>query len=144
MEHLGEVQRNHGEIEAAGAAVLAVSFAAPEMAAEYAADHRLPFPLASDTEHAAYRAFGLARGERGRVFRPSAILQHVALRLRGFTPGRHRQDDIYQLGGDFVLDRAGNIALAHPSVAGDDRPAMADLLRAVRAVRSSPATPITR
>lgn len=135
MAHLGEVQSRLAELNANEAKVLAVSFAPPEMASEYAADHALPFPIASDVDRSAYRAFGLARGERARVFRPRAIAHHLGLRLRGFSPGRHQQEDVYQLGGDFVVDREGRIALAHPSVAGDDRAPVAELLDALRTLR---------
>jgi AhpC/TSA antioxidant enzyme len=132
MEHLVKVQEHLAEIEAAGARVLAISFGAPEMVAAYRADHALPFPVASDVERNAYHALGIGRGGVQKVWRPSAIWQHIALRLRGYTSGRHRQSDVLQLGGDFVIGRDGRLLLSHPSVAGDDRVSIGEILAALK------------
>lgn len=132
MEHLGEVEQQRAALDAAHARVLAVSFAEPDMAAAYARDRAMVFPLASDAPREAYRAYGLRQGASRNVWRPSAVLQHLGLRLRGFHPGRHRQPDVLQLGGDFVILPSGRLGLSHPSVAGDDRPTIDEILRALR------------
>jgi hypothetical protein len=41
------------------------------------------------------------------------------------------KDDIYQSGGDFVVDREGNILFAYRSQDPADRPSAAELLRAI-------------
>lgn len=133
MAHLGEVRDHLVSIESAGGRVLAVSFAAPAMAAAYRDDNALPFPVASDEPRAAYRAYGIPRGPVQQVWRPSAVVQHLALRLRGFKPGRHAQRDTAQLGGDFVIGSDGRLRLAHPSVAGDDRVAVSAIVAALAA-----------
>jgi peroxiredoxin len=131
MAHLGEVSEHQSEIERAGAHILAVSFAPAAMVAAYRADHSIAFDIASDVPREAYRAYGLGRGARTSIYRPTAVAQHLALRVRGYRPGPHAQDDVAQLGGDFVIGRDGHIRLSHPSVAGDDRASVRELLAAL-------------
>ncbi len=121
-----------------GATVLALSFAAPEMVATFEKDRGYPFRIASDEPRAAYRIFGIGRAPWWRIYRPSAIAQHLRLRLQGRTPRGPRQEDLAQLGGDFVIGRDGRAILAHPSVAGDDRVAVVELVAAVRRAAEPP------
>jgi hypothetical protein len=50
---------------------------------------------------------------------------------RGFTRTAKTGDDIYQAGGDFLLDSAGRVLFAHRSRDPADRPAVSRLLHAV-------------
>lgn len=45
-------------------------------------------------------------------------------------------DDIYQAGGDFLLDRDGHIPFAHRSQDPADRPAPAKLLAAIDRIKA--------
>lgn len=135
MAHLGEVRARMADLTNGGARVLAVSFADVEMARAYAGDHALPFPIASDPDRAAYQAYGVGRGSKTKVWRVTAIAQHLWLRLRGFRPGRHHQEDLQQLGGDFVIGADGALRLCHPSSAGDDRASVDELLASLRSAR---------
>jgi hypothetical protein len=55
--------------------------------------------------------------------------------LKLFRQGMKREDygkeDIYQAGGDFLLDREGNILFAHRSQDPADRPAAVQLIQAI-------------
>jgi hypothetical protein len=51
---------------------------------------------------------------------------------------RYKGDDIYQSGGDFLLDREGNILLAHRSQNPADRPASAQLLMVIDRIQREP------
>jgi hypothetical protein len=48
------------------------------------------------------------------------------------------KDDIYQSGGDFLLDREGNLLFAHRSQDPADRPAAAKLLEAIDSIARAP------
>jgi hypothetical protein len=48
------------------------------------------------------------------------------------------KEDIYQAGGDFLLDRDGNILFAHRSQDPADRPAATRLLEAIDSIVSAP------
>jgi peroxiredoxin Q/BCP len=54
---------SYGEIRGLGAALLGVSFDAPESHERFIAHHRLPFPLIADTGRALSRLYGAVRWE---------------------------------------------------------------------------------
>jgi hypothetical protein len=56
-------------------------------------------------------------------------------------PEHYEGDDIYQSGGDFLIDRNGNILFAHRSQDPADRPAVAQLLQALDRIRREPSKP---
>ncbi|CAL8317671.1 unnamed protein product [Merluccius merluccius] len=80
-----------------------------------------------------YRAFGLG-SSYAKVLKFSFLLQAAEYKSAGreFPDVPHRLlGDIYQMGGDFVLDEEGKVLLSHPSQHPLDRPAMADILAAM-------------
>ncbi|MDP3276198.1 MAG: peroxiredoxin-like family protein [Deltaproteobacteria bacterium] len=122
MAHLGQVQEALETLTQRDIAVLAICFGSPHEAREYREHYALPLDLASDSTRSLYHAYGLGQGRTRDVLRPRAILTHARLLLRGFRASETSpKQDIYQLGGDFVIDREGRIAHAYASVAGDDR-----------------------
>ncbi len=108
-------------------AIVVVSFAAPATLTRYQEQHHWPFPILADPDRHAYRAFALKRLSLLRVFSPATL--KLYLRMRGErTRERYSREDIYQGGGDFLLDRAGHILFAHRSRDPADRPSVAQLL----------------
>ena len=53
----------------------------------------------------------------------------------GMRPEHYDGDDIYQSGGDFLIDANGNLLFAHRSEDPADRPAAARLLTAIDRVQ---------
>ena len=94
----------------------------------------LPFPLLLDAERQAYSDWGLGRANLfGAMLSPKLNWRYARLLLKGerflgFAP------DMFQLGGDFVLDRQGCIAFAHRMRDNGDRAAVATLLAKLREV----------
>lgn len=122
------------DIEALGAAVLIVVQAAPAVLAGFLREGAWPFAIVSDPSLAAYRAFGLGKTTWADILRPRSIGRYLRLILRGQRPRRlHEGEDVLQLGGDFVLDRAGRLTYAHRSIEPTDRPPVDELLSALRA-----------
>ena len=120
-------------IRALGGEVLAVSFSPPARVAAYLARHPLPFPVVSDPDRWAYRAFALGRTSWLSFFRPAVLGRYLRLMFGGWMPWQAEQGtDLLQLGGDFVLDAGRHIILAHRSAEPTDRPAARQLLEAVR------------
>ncbi|HEY3167391.1 MAG TPA: hypothetical protein VGK57_09200, partial [Candidatus Binatia bacterium] len=66
-----------------------------------------------------------------RVFSPATLKLYVKLFREGMKREDYGKDDIYQSGGDFLVDREGNILFAHRSQDPADRPSAAELLRAI-------------
>jgi hypothetical protein len=130
------VRQGFEEIQRAGGAALAVASAPPSALAAFLARDPLPFPLVSDPGRRAYEAFGLERTTWANVLRPRALAGYLGLLLRGWGPRRpHPDEDVLQLGGDFVLDAEGRLAFAYRSRDPTDRPPIARLVQAVREAR---------
>ena len=62
QEHLRALRVYAGEVEAAGGAVVVVSFASPEHVASFSRAIGDPFRWLSDPARASYRAFAVGRG----------------------------------------------------------------------------------
>ncbi len=113
--------------------VLVISFGQDTWARAWLRDTGSPFPLLLDPERRVYRAYGLERSVL-RTWTPRVIwyyLRQIALGYR-----LHRLDgDPHQLGGDFIIDAAGVVRLAHRSRDPVDRPAVDRLLQTLSRLR---------
>ncbi len=117
-----------------GGEVLAISFAQPERVAAFLGRYPLPFPALADPDMAAYRTFGLGRISKWKYFSPGVLARYLKLMFRGWLPWKPTsEEDLLQLGGDFVLDAHRRAVLAYPSRDPTDRPPVQRLLEAVRA-----------
>lgn len=91
----------------------------------------VPFPVLVDIERQAYGEWGMGRSSLARIWLDPGVWRAYAgmvasgQRLR--RPGR----DTLQLGGDFIVDRAGVLTYARPQVR-DDRPPVTELIRHLR------------
>ncbi len=133
------------EFDRRAVTVIAVSFAEPAKLAYYQEQHRWPFKLLADPERNAYEAFNLKRLSWFRVFSPATLALYFKLWRRGAKREPYGGEDIHQSGGDFLLDREGNILFAHRSQEPGDRPAPARLLEEIdRVLSPRGAAPIVR
>lgn len=127
------MQKIHDDIKALGGEVLVVSFAQPQTLAAHLAIAPQPFPVVADPERKAYTAFTLGKTRLLSFFRPDVVWHYLRLIFRGWMPKRPKDDaDVWQLGGDFVIDRTGRLVYAHPSGDAADRPSNEELLKAMR------------
>ena len=109
--------------------VLVVSFTPPKMVAMYIEQYPQPFPVVSDPSRAAYLAFALSKTSPRALLRPGVIWHYLRLIFLGWIPKRPDKDaDLWQLGGDFIIDREGRLRYSHPSEDPADRPSRAELL----------------
>ena len=127
------MRQKHGEFEARGAAVLAVSFEPRDRLFQLSRQLQLPFPLLSDQERDSYRAYGLQRGYWRQIFSPQTVLAYVKLLVQGRLY-HFRRSDLRQLGGDFIVDPEGVIRYQNRSAAPHDRPSVDELMREVDAI----------
>ena len=116
--------------------IVVVSFAEPKQIARYADDHRWPFATFIDPERSAYRAFGLQRLSWLRVFSPATLWFYFRSRRNGQQRRDYGKEDIYQGGGNFLIDRQGNIHFAYRSHDPADRPTVLQLLHEIDRVQS--------
>ena len=88
--------------------------------------------LLADPSWRTHRAYGLRRGGFRDVWLSGPTwLAYARLLARGRRPNRPVQD-VYELGGDVIIDRKGRIAWAYRSRHPADRPAVAEILRRLR------------
>jgi len=120
-----------------GVAIVVISFAQPEQLLPYQKLHQWPFVILADPKRIAYQAFGLKRLSLLRVFSPSTLRLYVRLLREGKRFQNYGKEDYYQAGGDFLVDRAGNILFAHRSQDPTDRPDLGKLLEAIDRTKGS-------
>ena len=129
---------NHkSEFDRRGVSIVVVSFAEPCKLVRYQQRHGWPFAVFADPERKAYQALGLPRLSSWRVFSPSTLGLYLRLMRGGMKQERSDGADIYQAGGDFLLDRAGDILYAHRSRDPADRPPAVMLLREIDRLKSA-------
>ena len=121
------MRQKHEEIQARGAAVLAVSFEPRDRLFQLSRLLQLPFPLLSDQEMDIYRAYGLQRGNLRQIFSLRTVLAYIKLLARG-RMYQFRRSDLRQLGGDFIVDPKGVIQYQYASAAPHDRPSVDELI----------------
>jgi len=114
------------------AAVLVISFESPAALRRFHWFRDLPFLVVSDQSRRLYTSFGLRSRPLLRLFDRETMKTYARELLRGRLPPWPRAD-LRQLGGDVVLNRAGDVVFLHRSATPADRPSMETLLQVLRA-----------
>ena len=120
-------------IQRAGVEVIFVAFHDPDlMMSKMLHDLDLSFVLLLDRAREAYARWGLQTGTLTTLLRPGFLWALLKLVLKrptslGTAPPHHNQ-----LGGDFVVDRAGNLVFVNRMRSIHDRADIDDMLAAVR------------
>lgn len=129
---MAQLRRLEDDIDALGVQVLTISFGASFWVTAWQQDTGSPYPLLLDPERALYQAYGLGTSFV-RVWSPHVMWHYLKLVLRGqkLLPV---QGDPHQMGGDFIVDAAGFIRLAHASKDPVDRPPVEKLLSVLRSL----------
>ena len=113
--------------------VVVITFTEAERLAAYEQRQQLSFPVLRDPNRDAYRAYGLQRASLVRVWGWRAIRRYVEIFRADGLAGLHRPvEDTRQLGGNFVIDRAGTLTFAFWGEGPDDRPSVDALVDAAR------------
>jgi peroxiredoxin len=128
------VKATKDQFKARGVSIVVISFAEPQRLARYQEHHQWPFVILTDPKRTAYDAFALNRLSWLQVFSPATLKLYWRLLRGGKQREDYGKDDIYQGGGDFLIDREGNLLLAHRSRDPADRPTATKLLEIVERV----------
>jgi hypothetical protein len=121
------LRQKHGEIQAMGADVVAVSFEPRDRLFQLTRQLQLPFPILSDPERDVYAAYSLTQGSLLKIFSPKTVWTY----MKHFARGRryeHAASDWRQLGGDFILDEEGTVVFEYRGQTPTDRPTVASLI----------------
>lgn len=114
-----------------GAGLVAVSQAAPAVLAAHLEQQPRPFPFVCDPSRRVYQMMGLERGGWAMFLRPRVLGRYLRLLGAGWRPRVGSGEDLFQLGGDFVLDADRRLLLAHRSADPADRPSADTVLAAL-------------
>jgi hypothetical protein len=122
------------ELQRRGIDVVVVTFEEPWRAAAYVEQSRLPWPLLLDEERKLFHAYGMGRGRTLDVMGWDACIMSLGLLLRGRRL-RWPTGDVFQLGGDVLIDPDGRVRLHHVGRGPADRPAISDIVEAAHVER---------
>jgi hypothetical protein len=123
------VRERLDEISAAGVKALVVTQSRPEALSRAS----MPLPTVCDPERTVYRRFGLERGRWSMFFRWSVLARYLRLIFAGWRPHRgEAEEDMLQLGGDFLLSSERRLLYAHRSKDPADRPTATELVDQIR------------
>jgi hypothetical protein len=104
-----------------GLKVVVVTFAHDFLARSYVEDTGLTWPLLIDGDRQVYASYGMLTASFWDIWGPKTWLVYA----RELLKGRHlekSEDDIYQRGGDVLIDPAGTVRLHHVGAGPADRP----------------------
>jgi len=106
--------------------------AKPEVLKTFLARHPYPIPFLSDPSLSAYRHFHLKRNSLVSFLRPWEVWNYLKIIFSGYTPTLpYEGEDYQQLGGDFLLNRQGEVIYSAKPVGATDRPSAVELLAAI-------------
>ncbi|MCZ2342998.1 MAG: AhpC/TSA family protein [Bacteroidales bacterium] len=128
--HLGEVATARERLAQAGVDLLVVCQATPAELARFLQREPYSIPIVCDPARTLYQQLGLTRTGFWSFLRLGEIRTYLRLIARGTWPRwPSTGEDVYQLGGDCVLDHMGNVVWAWRSRTATDRPTIAEILR---------------
>ena len=100
-----------------------VTFAHDFLARGYVAETALKWPLLIDSDRQVYRSYGMLTASFWDIWGPRTWLVYARELLKGQKLEKS-EDDIYQRGGDVLIDPQGIVRLHHVGSGPADRPAV--------------------
>ena len=113
--------------------VAIVTFESLATARTYKQQTGLSWPILLDTDRKLYAAYGMERGSIAEVLGLRSWWIYAKLLVRGRRL-RSSAGDIYQLGGDVLIDPEGRIRLHHVGRGPADRPSIDQILQLIESL----------
>lgn len=110
--------------------VFVVTFEQEEHALNYRQETDLGWPLVVDSSRELYRYYGMEKAGFWDLWGPATWRVYLREILKGNRP-RPANDDIYQRGGDVLINPEGMVRLHHIAKGPADRPRIDDILEIV-------------
>jgi hypothetical protein len=123
------LQQRRGDLDSRAIDVLVVTFEIDVVARQYAAS--LPWPVLLDESRGLYGAYGMTRENAWNVWGPASWWGFIKLLVRG-RKLHLPTGDVYQMGGDVLIDPEGNVRLHYVSRSPLDRPSVDAVLAAAQ------------
>lgn len=131
--HLKELHKNQKLLQSQGVRVVVVSFGCRDGAAHWIKETGCAYDMLLDPQRQLYVAFSLG-SSLWKVLNFRNMLfygEHVAQDLEFPKALPSIQDDMFQLGGDFVLDDRGTVLFSHSCQSPIDRPSVYRILSGI-------------
>lgn len=128
---MSQLRQHESELESLGVRVVIVTFQTGPVVEQYLRESALPWPVLADESLDLYAAYGMHRGRWWKILGPGSWWGYIKLMLRGQRP-RRPTGDVYQLGGDVLIDPEGTVQFHHVSRTPVDRPPVSAILEVVR------------
>ena len=125
-----QLQQQERDLDALGIDVCVVSFERGDAAARYAENMALAWPVLVDERRLAYAAYAMDVASPWQIWGPKTWLAYARELWRGQRL-KHSSADVYQRGGDVLVDPRGIVRLHHIGQGPSDRPSVQTLLRTV-------------
>lgn len=111
-----------------------VTFTPAKLVKLFLAENSVPFPVVSDPNRDGYRYFHLGRTSYFSFLNPIILAKYLWRFLQGAKVRKPVDQDLLQLGGDFLFDRNGDVVWSWPSQNATDRPTAKQIHDAVMAL----------
>ena len=127
--HLGDIRDQYQSFKDINATVVAITFSSPAEALKLSQELKLPFSLVSDSQKEAYKIFELGSARLKDFLSPKVLWKFMGRIITGWLPSLgYSKEDLFQLGGDFVVDAKGEVVFGFKSSSPADRPTIQFLL----------------
>ena len=110
--------------------IAVVTFENDFFARQYVAETSLAWPLLIDADRAVYRGYGMLAASFWDVWGPATWRAYLRALRNGQTL-KKSEGDIFQRGGDVLIDPAGIVRLHHVGSGPADRPAVETILHTI-------------
>lgn len=120
------------ELDRLNVKVVVVTFENDSLARCYVEDTALKWPLFIDTTRGLYKSYGMLTASYWDVWGFKTWLIYFRELLKGNKPVKS-EGDIYQRGGDVLIDPEGIVRLHHIGEGPADRPSVEQIIRVIAA-----------
>lgn len=110
-----------------------VTFENDFFARQYVAETGLDWPLLIDAGRELYQGYGMLKASWWDVWGVATWLAYLKELRQGRLPKKPTSHDVYQRGGDVLIDPAGIVRLQHVGKGPADRPSIARILMEIPA-----------
>ncbi|XP_006798722.1 uncharacterized protein LOC102777867 [Neolamprologus brichardi] len=130
--HIQDLQKNQSSLDAHSVQVVVISFGCQEGASHWVEQTGCQYDMLLDPSRKMYSAFGLGASLKKVLNFGNMLIysEYVANDMEFPRELPWIQDDMFQLGGNFVLDEHGRELFSHRCQSPIDRPSVEDILSA--------------
>lgn len=111
--------------------MVVIGLGAPEQAAMFCEQRKVPFTCLVQPDRSAHKAYGLRRGTFNQTAGPAVWAPWLKAELTGKGQGKFGQGDVAQLAGTFVVDTGGTVRYAFRAERSSEFPKNEEVLAAL-------------